>query len=428
MTTLPLSSPQGKFVTNVPLHSRPLPTYMFCQQIGHGAYAKVYSAIHPQTGSLCAIKCYNQNEESQEEGRREIRNLGLLTGAPHTVQYLGHFPEMREQGPTIIEELVESGDLSRHYHQFTLQDIIRTAKQALEALAYFHARNLIYCDLKLENTLWKTNKYIKFADFGSMRCLTDKPTRCLVTPHNRAIEVFLGGPYTTSIDMYSFGTFLFGLITQKQLFEIPNYDDNKFHYRRCMVQLLCAQFGYPSKEQLTSLRFANNYFTFSEKGEPQLRFEKQIKFTPWKTLLQEGCRARGFDSFTSRCFTHLISRCLRHQERITAVDALKHRLFRYEMSFSIVSNLLPFPPLTLTLYKKDIQKTRLLQVRLADAAALRCLHLSGYSSVECILAINSGLITFYEKEITIKPHSNLSIASDQEYNIHVIMLKRHSLN
>lgn len=412
-----VSSYPGKVVTNGFTSF-----YSYREQIGEGSFARVYKGTNLSSHSLCAIKCYDRDEVGLEEGQREIRNLLNLSEAPHVVQCIDYIQVRHGSGPLIIEEFVEGGDLSKNYRRFTLQDIITTAKQALEALAYFHSRNLIYCDLKFENTLWKTDKYIKFADFGSMRP-SHEPAARIVTAYNRAIEVFLGGPYTTSLDMFSFGTFLFRLITQKELFEIPNYDDNYFDSHCSMIQLLCEQCGYPSQEQLELLRYTKSYFTFSEKGEPQLSYRKKIQFTPWKTMVQEACLKREFDPFTSRCFIDLISRCLTNQERITAADALRHRLFRYEMSFSVVSNIRGSRPFILTLYKKGAPSTYLLKVDLTNTSALRCLHLSGYSSVECRLTIGSDLLTLHEEEITIEANSNLSITTDKESNFQVTILK-----
>jgi serine/threonine protein kinase len=430
MSTLSINHRTGKIVSsfpiarfNQPTSSQPASIFSVHEKLGEGSFAKVYRCSDPRYSSSCAVKCYTPDKGAREEGRREIHNLRLLTQAqaPHVVQYFGYLKETDSRGPAIVEEFIATGDLSRHYHQFSLLKILTTAKQVLEALAYFHKLHLIYCDLKFENTLYETDNHVKLADLGSMRHVSDVPTNSLVTYYNRPLEVFLGGPYNTSLDMFSFGTFLFRLITKKQLFNIPGSDDINIYYNYRMIHLLCLQCGYPSNEYLKTLNYANQFFTFKENDKPQLKYPIPMVYTPWKAMLLEGCREKGFDNFITCYFIDLISRCLNHQNRITAVAALRHCLFKFDLSFSITSNLSYSSQLTVILYKK---KTHLLQVSLANATALKCIHLSGYSFVKCMLQIKLSYITLYEKEIAIWPRSNLAITSNNENNVHVRVLKK----
>jgi dual specificity tyrosine-phosphorylation-regulated kinase 2/3/4 len=89
----------------------------------------------------------------------------------------------------------------------SLSLIRRFAIQLLYALKYLKENDIIHCDLKPENILLKdpTKSGIKIIDFGSS-CFSDERVYTYIQSRfYRAPEIILGIPYTTAIDMWSFG-------------------------------------------------------------------------------------------------------------------------------------------------------------------------------------------------------------------------------
>ena len=73
--------------------------------------------------------------------------------------------------------------------------------------------NIVHCDLKPENILLrKINKSgIKIIDFGS-GCFEDQKIYTYIQSRfYRAPEIVLGIPYSSAIDMWSFGCILYEL-------------------------------------------------------------------------------------------------------------------------------------------------------------------------------------------------------------------------
>jgi len=87
-------------------------------------------------------------------------------------------------------------------------------------LKYLREENLIHCDLKPENILLKSpdKSGIKVIDFGSSCFVNERIYTYIQSRFYRAPEIILGIPYTTAIDMWSFGCILTELFTGVPLF------------------------------------------------------------------------------------------------------------------------------------------------------------------------------------------------------------------
>jgi len=109
---------------------------------------------------------------------------------------------------------------NNNFQGFSLSLIRRFAIQILQALKYLREQNVIHCDLKPENILLKSPEKsgIKIIDFGSS-CFSDERIYTYIQSRfYRAPEIVLGIPYTTAIDMWSFGCILTELYTGIPIF------------------------------------------------------------------------------------------------------------------------------------------------------------------------------------------------------------------
>jgi dual specificity tyrosine-phosphorylation-regulated kinase 2/3/4 len=155
--------------------------------------------------------------------------------------------------------------------------IKRFGYQILKALSLLDSNDIIHCDLKPENILLKNPNHslIKVIDFGSS-CFGDKRLYTYIQSRfYRAPEIILGIPYTTAIDMWSFGCILAELHTGYPLF--PGESESE--------QLLCIMevLGIPPLEVLaksTRLElFFNNYepkITPNSRGKKRLPHSKNL--------------------------------------------------------------------------------------------------------------------------------------------------------
>ena len=106
----------------------------------------------------------------------------------------------------------------------SLSLIRRFAIQILQALKYLKDESIIHCDLKPENILLKSpdKSGIKVIDFGSSCFKDERIYTYIQSRFYRAPEIVLGIPYTTAIDMWSFGCILIELFTGFPIFPGEN--------------------------------------------------------------------------------------------------------------------------------------------------------------------------------------------------------------
>lgn len=103
----------------------------------------------------------------------------------------------------------------------------RFSLQILEALDYMYQFSIVHCDLKPENILLvKPNKsQIKLIDYGSSCFELERFYTYIQSRFYRAPEIMLGIPYTTAIDMWSFGCIVFECLVGVPLFAGENEND-----------------------------------------------------------------------------------------------------------------------------------------------------------------------------------------------------------
>ena len=133
---------------------------------------------------------------------------------------------------------------NNNFQGVSLSLIRRFAIQMLQALKFLRDEDIIHCDLKPENILLKSpdKSGIKIIDFGSS-CFSDQRIYTYIQSRfYRAPEIILGIPYTTAIDMWSFGCILVELYTGIPIF--PGESENE------QLALIMQVFGIPSEQVL----------------------------------------------------------------------------------------------------------------------------------------------------------------------------------
>ena len=185
--------------------------------------------------------------------------------------------------------------------------------QILQALSLLKENDIIHCDLKPENILLKNPSHsaIKVIDFGSSCFGGNRLYTHIQSRFYRAPEIILGIPYTTAIDMWSFGCILVELHTGYPLF--PGESEAE--------QLLCIMevFGAPSVEVMEK---ATRLELFFNAGEPKIvansRGKKRYPNNKCIEDIMKGADAEMLD---------LVKKCLEWdpEKRITPKEALQHQ-------------------------------------------------------------------------------------------------------
>mmetsp|Transcript_3115 Transcript_3115/g.1828 ORF Transcript_3115/g.1828 Transcript_3115/m.1828 type:complete len:153 (-) Transcript_3115:391-849(-) len=94
---------------------------------------------------------------------------------------------------------------NNNFHSLSLKIVRSITKQLLVAMTLIQQANIIHCDLKPENVLFKSASEVKVIDFGSA-CFENYTVYSYIQSRfYRAPEVILGRPYDSKIDTWSLG-------------------------------------------------------------------------------------------------------------------------------------------------------------------------------------------------------------------------------
>jgi tRNA A-37 threonylcarbamoyl transferase component Bud32 len=194
-------------------------------QIGHGAFGKVYKATY--RGNSVAVKKLFvpqelwQSDQIQEDFayfRKEIEILSLLNH-PNIVKCLGGCAQRPHL--CIVTEYCNGGSLHDLLHikkvNLSSQQQIAFALGIAEGMEYLHSRKpmIIHRDLKSQNILLNDN-IPKICDFGVSQTkgtLTSALHTQAGTHFWMAPEMMECRPYTEKVDVWSFGMVLYELAT-----------------------------------------------------------------------------------------------------------------------------------------------------------------------------------------------------------------------
>jgi mitogen-activated protein kinase kinase kinase 7 len=123
---------------------------------------------------------------------------------------------------------VLGGSLSELMHQkrhikYQACHVLKWAHQVASAIEFLHARGYIHRDIKPSNMLLSSNyMLLKLCDFGTVAELHTSMTNNKGTAAWMAPEVFRGKAYDQKCDIFSFGIFLWEMISRRFL-----------HFQRC---------------------------------------------------------------------------------------------------------------------------------------------------------------------------------------------------
>ncbi|CAI0378079.1 unnamed protein product [Linum tenue] len=188
--------------------------YMLGDEIGKGAYGRVYKGLDLENGDFVAIK-----QVSLENIAQEDLNIIMNLNHKNIVKYLGSLKTKSHLH--IILEYVENGSLANiikpnKFGPFPESLVTVYIAQVLEGLVYLHEQGVIHRDIKGANILTTKEGLVKLADFGVATKLTeaDVNTHSVVgTPYWMAPEVIEMSGVCAASDIWSVGCTVIELLT-----------------------------------------------------------------------------------------------------------------------------------------------------------------------------------------------------------------------
>ncbi|KAJ4710419.1 Protein kinase [Melia azedarach] len=195
--------------------------YMLGDEIGKGAYGRVYKGLDLENGDFVAIKQVSLENIAQEDLNIIMQEIDLLKNLNHKniVKYLGSLKTKTHLH--IVLEYVENGSLANiikpnKFGPFPESLVAVYIAQVLEGLVYLHEQGVIHRDIKGANILTTKEGLVKLADFGVATKLTeaDLNTHSVVgTPYWMAPEVIEMSGVCAASDIWSVGCTVIELLT-----------------------------------------------------------------------------------------------------------------------------------------------------------------------------------------------------------------------
>eukprot|EP00190_Bangiopsis_sp_CCMP1999_P007508 CAMPEP_0198725034 /NCGR_PEP_ID=MMETSP1475-20131203/2401_1 /TAXON_ID= ORGANISM="Unidentified sp., Strain CCMP1999" /NCGR_SAMPLE_ID=MMETSP1475 /ASSEMBLY_ACC=CAM_ASM_001111 /LENGTH=533 /DNA_ID=CAMNT_0044486701 /DNA_START=441 /DNA_END=2038 /DNA_ORIENTATION=+ len=139
-----------------------------------------------------------------------------------------------------IMEFCEGGDIfgymTNHIKPIGEAKAKVVAAQVLLALEHIHSVGYIYRDLKPENILVGKDGFVKVADFGlckrMLRGVNYERTKTICGTFSYLAPEMLSGGYNASVDVWTFGVFLYELITGQTPCQARSVEDARRFFRR----------------------------------------------------------------------------------------------------------------------------------------------------------------------------------------------------
>ncbi|XP_062222292.1 dual specificity protein kinase YAK1 homolog isoform X2 [Phragmites australis] len=191
--------------------------YVVQEMLGQGTFGQVAKCWDAKTNNYVAVKVIKNQPAFYQQAIMEVSLLSMLNDKfdpddqHHIVRMLDFF--LCQNHLCIAFEMLGHNLyelLKRNSLRGLQMKYVRTfSRQILDALVVMKDAGIIHCDLKPENILIaptvKTAAGVKVIDFGSA-CIEGKTIYSYIqSRYYRSPEVLLGYPYTTAIDMWSFG-------------------------------------------------------------------------------------------------------------------------------------------------------------------------------------------------------------------------------
>ncbi|KAJ0704124.1 putative mitogen-activated protein kinase kinase kinase STE-STE11 family [Helianthus annuus] len=213
------------------MHTPPM-EWIRGQEIGHGTFAKVTLAKPTSQNSrfppLMAVKSCSLSHSSCL--KNEFMMLNELKDCPEVVECYDQCitVENGEKLYNVALEYASGGSLfdklkSSEGLRLLESDVRRYTKSILKGLQFIHEKQIVHCDVKLQNILLFSDDNVKIADFGlakraaaaveAFMSVKPKYEEVRGTPLYMAPETVVGGEQETASDIWAVGCLVSEMLT-----------------------------------------------------------------------------------------------------------------------------------------------------------------------------------------------------------------------
>ncbi|KAL8267916.1 hypothetical protein R6Q59_001714 [Mikania micrantha] len=244
--------------------------------IGEGGFGCVYRAVLKTTNGSskkidAAVKQLGRRGlQGHKEWITEVNVLGFVDH-PNLVKLIGYCAEDDERGiqRLLVYEYMPNRSVQDHLSNKVQTPIpwstrLRIAQDAARGLAYLHEEmefQIIFRDFKSSNILLDENWNAKLSDFGLARLgpsdgLSHVSTAVVGTVGYAAPEYIQTGRLTYKSDVWSYGVFLYELITGRRPIDLnrPKHEQKLLDWVRPHISHDLRKF-----QQIIDPRLAGNY-------------------------------------------------------------------------------------------------------------------------------------------------------------------------
>lgn len=205
--------------------------YEIVNLLGQGGMGQVYLAQDLQLKRLVAIKTLSsENDYTEEHKARFLREAQMASSINHPNVLTVYEVGSEDNRPFLVMEYVEGHTLREllKNNQIDMPLAINLAIQLAQGLQAIHQLGVIHRDLKLDNFILRKDGYLKILDFGLAKNTNEIQTNnkfetrvgiVLGTPRYMSPEQARGRELDARSDIFSFGTVLYELLTQRLAFD-----------------------------------------------------------------------------------------------------------------------------------------------------------------------------------------------------------------
>lgn len=202
--------------------------YEIVKKIGRGKYSEVFEGVRAVSGDKCVIKILKPVKKKKI--KREIRILQNLCGGTNIIRLLDVVRDQQSKTPSLIFEHVNNTDFKTLYPTLGDPDVRYYIFEILKALDYCHSQGIMHRDVKPHNVMIDhENSKLRLIDWGLAEFYHPGQEYNV-----RVASRYYKGPellvdlqlYDYSLDMWSLGCMLAGMVFQKEPFfhGRDNYD------------------------------------------------------------------------------------------------------------------------------------------------------------------------------------------------------------
>jgi len=306
--------------------------------LGKGTFGTVYlveSSAKASVQGYWAMKMMNKAHIVDCDQTRNVaneRNILKELSHPFILRLLRTFQD--KSSLYMLLEFVQGGELfsiMQQHFRLPLSHAQFYAACIIDAFDYMHSLDIVYRDLKPENVLIDAEGYVKIADFGFAKKITNGKTFTLCgTPEYLAPEVVLGKGHNKGVDYWGVGILVYEILagispfadeyTDDQIVVCKNIVNGKIDYHRLEMAIRETEMSPPATLSAQQIKYV-----FSRKGK-RSKERKGSTHTTLSSETRSSVNSRPVESLIRKLLTKSPNQrfgCLKDG----ALDIKKHAFF-----------------------------------------------------------------------------------------------------